>query len=44
MLFGNLITALLVMPDVIIGLSLLLLFVFIAQNIGWMQDRGMLNH
>lgn len=42
MLFGNLITALLVMPDVIIGLSLLLLFVFIAQNIGWMQDRGML--
>ncbi len=41
-LFNSLITAPLVMPDVIIGLSLLLLFVFMAQTIGWPQDRGML--
>lgn len=41
-LFSGLIMGLLVMPDVIIGLSLLLLFVFMAQNIGWPQDRGML--
>ncbi|MCK5893100.1 MAG: ABC transporter permease subunit [Endozoicomonadaceae bacterium] len=41
-LFSSMITGLLVMPDVIIGLSLLLLFVFMAQSIGWPQDRGML--
>ena len=41
-LFSSMITAPLVMPDVIIGLSLLLMFVSLASNIGWPQDRGML--
>lgn len=36
------ITAPLVMPDVITGLSLLLLFVALAHAIGWPADRGML--
>ncbi|HCM9344841.1 TPA: ABC transporter permease subunit [Enterobacter hormaechei subsp. hoffmannii] len=34
--------AALVMPDVITGLSLLLLFVALAHAIGWPADRGML--
>lgn len=38
--FGGLVTAPLVMPEVITGLSLLLLFVFMAQLIGWPQERG----
>jgi putrescine transport system permease protein len=39
-LFGGLVTAPLVMPEVITGLSLLLLFVAMAQVIGWPQERG----
>ncbi|AFO50279.1 ABC transporter permease subunit [Pseudomonas putida] len=39
-LFGGLVTAPLVMPEVITGLSLLLLFVATAQMIGWPQERG----
>ena len=38
--FGGMVTAPLVMPEVITGLSLLLLFVSMAQLIGWPQDRG----
>ena len=34
-LFGGMITAPLVMPEVITGLSLLLLFVSLEQLIGW---------
>ncbi|HLD68560.1 MAG TPA: ABC transporter permease subunit [Pseudomonas sp.] len=41
-LFGGLVTAPLVMPEVITGLSLLLLFVAMAQLIGWPQQRGLL--
>ena len=39
-LFGGLVTAPLVMPEVSTGLSLLLLFVAMAQMIGWPQERG----
>ncbi|MCP1506454.1 putrescine transport system permease protein [Pseudomonas marginalis] len=39
-LFGGLVTAPLVMPEVITGLSLLLLFVAMAQMIGWPMERG----
>jgi len=39
-LFGGLVTAPLVMPEVITGLSLLLLFVAMAQMVGWPQERG----
>ncbi|MBC3467268.1 ABC transporter permease subunit [Pseudomonas sp. RW10S2] len=39
-LFGGLVTAPLVMPEVITGLSLLLLFVAMAQMLGWPQERG----
>ncbi len=39
-LFELLLTAPLVMPDVIIGLSLLLLFVAMQQTIGWPEGRG----
>ncbi|MGB6210479.1 ABC transporter permease subunit [Pseudomonas mandelii] len=39
-LFGGLVTAPLVMREVITGLSLLLLFVAMAQMIGWPQERG----
>ncbi|WP_448205017.1 ABC transporter permease subunit [Azospirillum sp. sgz302134] len=39
-LFGGMITAPLVMPDVITGLSLLLLFVAMEQFIGWPDGRG----
>src|SRR5690554_2304329 len=41
-LFGGMVTAPLVMPVVITGLSLLLLFVAMAQLIGWPVERGML--
>jgi putrescine transport system permease protein len=41
-LFGTLTTAPLVMPEVITGLSLLLLFVALEQAIGWPAGRGML--
>ena len=41
-LFTGMITAPLVMPDVIIGLSLLLLFVTMSKWIGWPEARGML--
>ncbi|MGL5284763.1 MAG: ABC transporter permease subunit [Aeromonas sp.] len=41
-LFGGMVTAPLVMPEVITGLSLLLLFVAMAQLIGWPAERGML--
>lgn len=40
-LFSGMITAPLVMPDVIIGLSMLLLFVATSQMIGWPASRGM---
>ena len=40
--FAFMITAPLVMPDVITGLSLLLLFVAMGHAIGWPSDRGML--
>ncbi|TWH77277.1 putrescine transport system permease protein [Azomonas agilis] len=39
-LFGGLVTAPLVMPEVITGLSLLLLFVAMSQLIGW-PERGL---
>ncbi|AKX55573.1 spermidine/putrescine ABC transporter permease [Thiopseudomonas alkaliphila] len=39
-LFGGMVTAPLVMPEVITGLSLLLLFVAMAQLIGWPAERG----
>ncbi|WP_028238604.1 ABC transporter permease subunit [Stutzerimonas azotifigens] len=39
--FGGLVTAPLVMPEVITGLSLLLLFVAMAQLIGWPAQRGL---
>ena len=39
--FAFMITAPLVMPEVITGLSLLLLFVALAQMIGWPANRGM---
>lgn len=38
---SSMVTAPLVMPEVITGLSLLLLFVQMAQIIGWPADRGM---
>lgn len=38
---SSMVTAPLVMPEVITGLSLLLLFVQMAQLIGWPSDRGM---
>jgi len=41
-LFGTLTTAPLVMPEVITGLSLLLLFVALEQAVGWPQGRGIL--
>lgn len=39
-LFTGMITAPLVMPEVITGLSLLLLFVFMQGLVGWPADRG----
>ena len=41
-LLHSLVAAPLVMPDVIIGLSLLLLFVSMTDVIGWPQQRGLL--
>lgn len=41
-LFTSMITAPLVMPEVITGLSLLLLFVSLDQMIGWPDGRGVL--
>lgn len=38
---SSMVTAPLVMPEVITGLSLLLLFVQMAQLVGWPTDRGM---
>ena len=38
---SSMVTAPLVIPEVITGLSLLLLFVHMAQMIGWPADRGM---
>lgn len=40
--FAFMITAPLVMPDVITGLSLLLLFVALGQAIGWPAERGII--
>ncbi|SIS57684.1 ABC transporter permease subunit [Insolitispirillum peregrinum] len=40
-LFSGMITAPLVMPEVITGLSILLLFVALEQLIGWPEGRGM---
>lgn len=40
-LFAGMISAPLVMPEVILGLSLLLLFVTLEQLIGWPEGRGM---
>src|SRR5258708_37944950 len=39
--FGTLVTAPLVMPEVITGLSLLLLFVALEQALGWPAGRSM---
>ena len=39
-LFGGMISAPLVMPEVITGLSLLLLFITLGQLIGWPTNRG----
>lgn len=41
-LLRGMLTAPLVMPEVITGLSLLLLFVAMAQAVGWPEQRGML--
>ena len=41
-LFGGLVSAPLVMPEVITGLSLLLLFISMGNWLGWPQQRGML--
>lgn len=41
-LFAGMITAPLVMPEVITGLSLLLLFVTLQQQVGWPAGRGAL--
>ena len=40
-LFTGLVTGPLVMPDVIIGLSLLLMFVTLQEGTGWPEGRGM---
>ncbi|OYQ33563.1 putrescine ABC transporter permease PotI [Niveispirillum lacus] len=41
-LFSGMVSAPLVMPEVIMGLSLLLLFVSMEQMLGWPEGRGML--
>ena len=41
-LFASLLSARLVLPDVLVGLSLLLLFVQMEQVFGWPADRGAL--
>ncbi|MCY4330307.1 MAG: ABC transporter permease subunit [Endozoicomonadaceae bacterium] len=40
--FSSMVTAPLVMPDVILGVSLLLMFVFLNQATGWPETRGSL--
>lgn len=40
-LFSGMVSAPLVMPDVILGLALLLLFVSMEQLLGWPEGRGM---
>jgi putrescine transport system permease protein len=40
MLFSGLVTAPLIMPEVITGISLLMLFLMMAQWIGWPASRG----
>lgn len=40
--FNGLVTAPLVMPEVMTGLALLLLFVFLHQTTGWPTQRGMM--
>lgn len=40
-LFSGLVSAPLIMPEVITGLSMLLLFVYMQQYLGWPQGRGM---
>lgn len=40
-LFSGLVSAPLIMPEVITGLSLLLFFVYMQQYFGWPQGRGM---
>ncbi|MGV8986868.1 MAG: ABC transporter permease subunit [Cypionkella sp.] len=39
-LFSGLVTAPLVMPDVITGISLLIFFILMGQYIGWPEQRG----
>jgi putrescine transport system permease protein len=39
---NGLVTAPLVMPDVMTGLALLLMFVVLGQEIGWPRERGMI--
>jgi len=39
-LFSGMISAPLVMPEVITGLSLLLLFIWLQQSLGWPSERG----
>ena len=39
-LFGGMISAPLVMPEVITGLSLLLFFIWLQDSIGWPSERG----
>jgi len=39
-LFAGMVTAPLVMPEVITGLSLLLLFIFMEETFGWPSERG----
>jgi putrescine transport system permease protein len=41
-LFGGMVTAPLVMPEVITGLSLLLMFVGTSNSVGWPAERGFL--
>ncbi len=40
--FNSLVTAPLVMPDVMVGLALLMLFIFLFQLLGWPATRGAL--
>lgn len=40
--FSGLVSGPLVLPDVLLGLTLLLLFVFMQQSIGWPAERGAL--
>ena len=42
--FNGIVTAPLVMPDVMTGLALLLMFVFLERVIGWPETRGGCHH